>query len=163
MASAHRPTLRLVPATGEEPRSTRWFCGHCGALSDVVPAPPARVCGDCGLGLLLEARDDLVPQAGESFLIVDAALAVQALSAAAERLLAVREQDVVGRPVAELLAPADAEAGGPTGFAHAIHLSARGDDEPHRATVRPANVFGVRMSARVGLCGPPRASLVVLE
>jgi len=164
MAPAQRPHLRLVPATREQLRPTRWFCGHCGVLADATPAPPARVCGDCGLGLLLEARDDLVPRAGEPFLIVDAGLAVQALSAAAEQLLAVAEQDAVGRPVAELLSPADAEAAGPAGFADAIHLAAAlGDDEPHRTTVRPANVFGVRMTARVGVCGPPRAALVVLE
>lgn len=164
MAPAQHSHLRLVPATREQLRPSRWFCGHCGSQTDVTPAPPARVCGDCGLGLLLEARDDLVPQAGEPFLIVDAGLAVQALSAAAEELLAIRESEAIGLPVADLLAPADAEAAGPTGFANAIHVAAgTGDDEPHRTTVRPANVFGVRMQARVGVCGPPRAALIVLE
>jgi hypothetical protein len=164
MAPAQRPALRLVPATREELRPSTWFCGHCGARTDVTPAPSARVCRECDLGLLLEARDDVAPAPGEPFVVVDAGLAVQALSAEAERLLAVLERDVVGRPVAELLVPADAEAAGSAGFADAIHLAAaRGDDVPHRATVRPANVFGVRMKARVGLCGPPRAALVVLE
>jgi len=163
MAPAHRPALRLVPATGERLRPSRWFCGHCGAPSQEAPAPPARVCGDCGLGLLLEARDDLAPHAGEPFAIVDATLAVRALSAAAEHLLAVCEQDVVERPVTELLVPADAEAAGAAAFAHALQLAARGDDEPQRLTVRPANVFGVRMTARIGVCGPPRAALLVLE
>lgn len=164
MAPAHRPALRLVPSTREEPRRSLWFCGNCGTLTDVTPAPVARVCGDCGLGLLLEAREDLVPQAGEAFAIVDAMLSLQALSASAQRLLAVDEQDAVGRPVTELLAAADAEAASATAFANAIHLAAaRGDDAPQRLTVRPANVFGVRMTARIGLCGPPRAALLVLE
>lgn len=164
MAPAQRAHLQLVPSTREELRPTRWFCGHCGTQTDLTPAPPARVCGDCGLGLLMEARDDLVPQAGEPFLIVDAGLAVQSLSAAAAELLAVDERDVIGQPVAELLSPADAEAAGPAGFANAIVVAAgQGDDEPHRTTVRPANVFGVRIRARVGVCGPPRAALIVLE
>jgi hypothetical protein len=41
--------------------------------------------------------------------------------------------------------------------------AARGEDEPRRVMVRPANVFGVRMPLRVGACGPPRAALLVLE
>lgn len=163
MAPAQRPALRLVPTTREELRPSRWFCGHCGTVTDVTPAPPARVCGDCGLGLLLEARADLVPQTGEPFVIVDATLALQALSAEAEQLLAVSEQDLVGLPVTDLLVPADAESASAAGFAAAIHAAAGGDDEPVRVTVRPANVFGVRMQARVGVCGPPRAALLVLE
>jgi hypothetical protein len=29
--------------------------------------------------------------------------------------------------------------------------------------VRPANTFGIRLTARIATCGPPRAALVVLE
>jgi hypothetical protein len=115
------------------------------------------------LGLLLEARADAAPRPQDPFLIVDGSLHVCALSAESEKLLAVAETDVVNRPVTELLTPADAEASGPETLASAIMWAARGEDEPTRVMVRPANVFGVRMPLRVGACGPPRAALLVLE
>jgi hypothetical protein len=160
-----RGLLRLVPSTAEDACPSQWFCGHCGAPppNNETPAPPARVCGECGLGLLLEARADAVPRADEPFLIVDAAMHVCALSASSEELLAVAETDVVNRPVTEVLTSADAEVNGTEGLAAAIMWAARGEDEPRRVMVRPANVFGVRMPLRVGACGPPRAALLVLE
>ncbi len=160
-----RAMLRLVPSTAEEACPSQWFCGHCGAPppNNETPAPPARVCGECGLGLLLEARADAAPRPEDPFLIVDGSMAVCALSSASEELLAVAETDVVNRPVTELLSSADAEVGGPEGLAAAIMWAARGEDELRRVMVRPANVFGVRMPLRVGACGPPRAALLVLE
>lgn len=160
-----RAALRLVPSTAESACPSQWFCSHCGAPPprNETPAPPARVCGECGLGLLLEARADAAPQAGEPFLIVDGSLAVCALSASVERLLAVAETDVINRPVTELVSAADAEASGPESLASAIMWAARGEDEPRRVTVRPVNVFGVRMPLRVGACGPPRAALLVFD
>jgi hypothetical protein len=162
-ASQSRAFLRLVPTTTEEARPSQWFCGNCGTVAAETPAPVARVCDDCELGLLVEARADLLPQSGEPFLIVDGSLAVCALSAEAQQFLAVDEQDAVNRPVTELLTPADAEAATAETFASTIMWAAGGDEELHRLTVRPANVFGVRMPMRVGLCGPPRAALLVLE
>ncbi len=160
-----RAMLRLVPQTAETYAPSQWFCGHCGSPppNNETPAPPARVCGECGLGLLLEARADAAPRPNDPFLIVDASLHVCALSAESEKLLAVAETDVINRPVTELLTPADAEAAGPESLAAAIMWAARGEDEPARVMVRPANVFGVRMPLRVGACGPPRAALLVLE
>jgi len=158
-----RPALRLVTDTRVAVQPTRWFCGHCGASTDRTPLPTARICGDCGLGLLLETRVDLAPGDGEAFMVVDRALTVQALSASAEHLLAVPEAEVVNRPVTELLVAAAVEAAGAEAFATVLLDAAGGDDEPRQVTVRPANVFGVRMTARIGVCGPPRAALLVLE
>jgi hypothetical protein len=160
-----RAMLRLVPSTAEQLAPAQWFCGHCGSPppNNETPAPPARVCGECGLGLLLEARADAAPRPNDPFLIVDASLHVCALSAESEKLLAVAETDVINRPVTELLTPADAEAAGPESLAAAIMWAARGEDEPARVMVRPANVFGVRMPLRVGVCGPPRGALLVIE
>jgi hypothetical protein len=164
-APDRRAMLRLVPSTAEEACPSQWFCGHCGAPppNNETPAPPARVCGECGLGLLLEARADVAPGPDSPFLIVDGSMAVCALSSTSEELLAVAETDVVNRPITELLTSADAEVGGAEGLAAAIMWAARGEDEPRRVIVRPANVFGVRMPLRVGACGPPRAALLVLE
>jgi len=165
--SPHRRAshLRLVPETAEAARPHRWFCGACGAPgpADITPPPFARACDACGEGLLLEAVDALAPRPGDPFLLVDEALTVRSLSPAAAEMLAVAPEAAVGRPVRELLCAADAEAG-PTGaLASAITAAASdGTEEPTRLTLRPADVFGVRLPARIGVCGPPRAALVVL-
>ncbi|HEY4279923.1 MAG TPA: NADH pyrophosphatase zinc ribbon domain-containing protein [Conexibacter sp.] len=159
-----RTALHLVPETREQQRPSQWFCGHCGTVTETIPSPTARVCGDCGLGLLLEARADLAPQPDEAFMVIDRALTVQALSVGAEHLLAVPEAEAVNRPVTELLVAAAVETLGAEALATVLLEAAGGaDDEPHRVTVRPSNVFGVRMTARIGVCGPPRAALLVLE
>jgi hypothetical protein len=159
-----KPALRLV-AGGIQTVEWSWFCGHCAAPApaDEPPAPTSRVCRSCGLGLLLETRREVVPCERDAFLVIDTALLVQAMSRRAQTLLAVCEEEAVNRPVAELLVPADAEVHGPASFAGAIAEAARGADEPVSATVRPWNTFGVRMRARIAPCGPPRATLIVLQ
>jgi PAS domain-containing protein len=160
-----RPALRLVQGKADQAIEWAWFCGHCAAPapSDQAPAPTARVCRSCGLGLLLEARRDVVPSDRDAFLVIDSALLIQAMSRRAQTLLAVSEEEAVNRPVAELLVPADAEAQAQAGFAAAIVEAARGADDPASVFVRPWNTFGVRMRARIASCGPPRAALVVLQ
>ena len=114
-----RPALRLVePAVGE-PVEFTWFCGHCAAPSREAqpPAPMARVCRSCGLGVMLETRADIVPSHRDAFLVIDSSLLVQAMSWRAETLLGVTEDSAVNRPVVQLLVPADAEAGRPARFA----------------------------------------------
>jgi hypothetical protein len=160
-----RPALRLVEGGLDTVVPWRWFCGHCAAPSPTGAAPPptARVCTSCGLGLLLETREDAVPDTRDAFLVVDSSLLVQAMSREAQTLLAMSEEMAVDKPVAELLVPADAEAGR-TGFAAAIAQAADGQDpDTARAVVRPWNTFGVRMRARIATCGPPRAALIVLD
>ncbi len=142
-----------------------WFCGHCAAPapSGEAPAPTARVCRSCGLGLLLETRQDIVPTDRDAFLVIDTSLLIQAMSRRAQTLLAVSEEEAVNRPVAELLVPADAESQAQAGFAAAIAEAARGAYDPANVFVRPWNTFGVRMRARIAACGPPRAALIVLQ
>lgn len=122
------------------------------------------MCRSCGLGLFLEAREDVVPSARDPFLVVDSALLVQAMSREAQALLAVNEEIAVNRPVGELLVSAEAEMQARAGFAASVVLAAggQGGDAAH-TFVRPWNTFGVRMRARIATCGPPRAALVVLE
>ena len=88
---------------------------------------------------------------------------MQAVSRRAEKLLCVREDTVVGRPVAELLVSADADSDISTGLVCAVLDATGGEDHLRRVEVRPANTFGVRLHARVAPCGPPRASLLVLN
>jgi hypothetical protein len=163
-----RAALRLLaaPAEHESPAPTVSFCSHCGAQPSPAGEPPAsRVCSTCGLGLILEAHADAAPKPGDAFLVLDRSLSVCAVSEAAERLLATREPDAVNRHISDLLMPADAEDrdGGGESLSLAVMWAARGDGGKHNAVVRPANTFGIRLTARIASCGPPRAALLILE
>lgn len=126
-------------------------------------SPGSRVCGTCGLGLILEAAEDIAPNAGAAFLVLDRALSVCAVSRGAEELLATSEPDAVNRHITDLLMPADAEEDGGETLAVAVAWAARGDGGSRTTIVRPANTFGIRLTARIAGCGPPRAALLVLE
>jgi hypothetical protein len=165
-ARSGRPALRVLtaPVEREAPAPTVSFCSHCGARPSPSGEPPrSRVCGACGFGLLLESRADAAPKAGDAFIVLDRSLTVCAVSEAAERLLATREPDAVNRHVTDLLMPADAEESGGETLSMAVMWAARGDGGSHSATLRPANTFGIRLTARIAGCGPPRAALLVLE
>jgi hypothetical protein len=142
-----------------------WFCSHCAAKADPPRSndPGARVCSDCGFGLLLETSAEHAPDQGGAFMVLDRWLSVCAVSAAAERLLATSETDAVNRHVTELVVPADAEAQGPSNLAASVTWAASGDDTARSVVVRPANLFGVRIKARITTCSPPRAALLVFE
>ncbi len=95
-----------------------WFCSRCGA----PPARPhrggsggPRVCPSCSLGILLRTRSDVAPAVHGAFLVIDSSLSVQAVSARAEVVLAVRELEAVNRHVSEVLFAADAGAGAGAG------------------------------------------------
>jgi hypothetical protein len=165
-ASTARPTLRLVPPVELKPHAPPVsFCSHCGTrpAADVVAAASSRVCSDCGFGLILHASADVAPRLDDAFLILDQSLSVCAVSRAAERLLATSEPDVVNRHITSLLMPADAEPASGGGLAAAVAWAARGDGGTRTVRVRPANTFGIRLTARIAACGPPRAALLILE
>ena len=165
MRATHgKPALRLVHAAPEVGAEWDWFCGRCAArpAATGAPAPSARVCSSCGLGVLLETPRDAAPQPGDAFLIVDATLSVQAMSQTAERLLGIEEDLALHRPVTQLLVQADSEAGGARSFADALTGALVGDG-PTSSFVRPWNTFGIHLRARIARCGPPPAALLVLE
>jgi PAS domain-containing protein len=164
--SDNQAALRLVSTPAPDPGvevAWLWFCGHCGHRTPegVAPAPDARVCEECGFGLLLETQADLAPDPQGAFLVVDSRLRIHGVSGAAERLLGLTETEAAGRPVAELLVAPDAEAGRPNGLPSLIAEVAGGGEATH-TYVRPWNTFGIRLRARISPCGPPRAALVVL-
>jgi hypothetical protein len=163
--TATRGALALVPDVPREERPTVWFCGHCGTrpASAGPPALDARVCASCGLGLLLETGAEAAPEAGGAFLVLDRSLAVCAVSRGAEKLLATTETDAVHHHVTELLVPADSESQSGANLAAAVSFAAQGGDEPLAVFVRPANLFGVRMRARIVPCGPPQAALLAFD
>jgi hypothetical protein len=161
IGSTDRATLALVQSPAPAGSDLVCFCGHCGVHAD-APTSTSRVCTGCGLGVMLTADASLAPAPGAPFVIVDCSLSVCAVSRGAEQLLGVTETAAVNRHVTELFVPAEAEAEDPANLAVAIAWAARGEEPGHRhATIRPANVFGVRMPARIGRCGPPTAALVL--
>ena len=123
----------------------------------------SRVCSDCSLGLMLQADPELAPAQNGAFLVLDRSMCVCAVSRAAEDVLGISEPNAINRHVTELLVPADAEAQKGRDLAVAVTWAARGERGSRRTTVRPTNVFGVRLRARVGSCGPPTAALIVFE
>ena len=140
------------------------FCGHCALAPEPSRhAAPSRVCGHCGLGLVLQAGADLAPRAGEPFLVIDTTLSVCAVSAAAEELLGIDETLAVNKHVADFLVPADANAPSPENLLALLVAVAGGSGEPRTTVVRPRQEFGVRFKARIGPCGPPHAALLVLS
>ncbi len=156
-----RGALAIVPEPAREASPSVSFCSHCGARPKTTT--DTRVCGSCGLGLLLLAGADVAPSQGGAFVVLDSSLAVCAVSAEAERLLGTSEHGAVNRHVTELIVPADAEAQGPQNLAVAVTWAARGDASERRVTVRPTHVFGVRLNARIAGCGPPQAALLVFD
>lgn len=140
------------------------FCGHCAMAPEPVRhAPPSRVCGHCGLGLVLRATADLAPGRDEPFLVIDNTLSVCAVSAAAEELLDIDETNAVNKHIADFLVPADANAPSAENLLALLVEVAGGCGEPCTTIVRPRQEFGVRFKARIGPCGPPHAALLVLS
>jgi hypothetical protein len=139
------------------------FCGHCGEPPAAkVEAVGSRVCGHCGLGLVLQAPADVAPRVDEPFLVIDSTLSVCAVSARAESLLGTDETLAVNRHVADYIVPADANAPTAENLLVLLVDAASGSGEPRTAVVRPRSEFGVRYRARIGPCGPPHAALLVL-
>jgi PAS domain-containing protein len=140
------------------------FCGHCAMPPGPLRhAPPSRVCGHCGLGLVLQATVDLAPRPDEPFLVIDTTLSVCAVSAAAEELLGIDETQAVNKHVADFLVPADANAPSAENLLALLVDVASGFGESRTTIVRPRQEFGVRFKARIGPCGPPHAALLVLS
>jgi hypothetical protein len=125
----------------------------------------ARVCRSCGLGMLIEAPEPIAPGPQEAFVVIDHELRVQAVGHRAERLLNLRETDVVGSGLTDLLLPIDSETQGAGLLTDAVFAAASGEPVPipeHlalRLTVHPA----LTLRARIGRCGPARAALILLE
>lgn len=163
MSAADRP-LRLVglPKAGA-PEPDVHFCGSCGRSPLAEEDSSTRVCGRCGMGIVLAANAEAAPRPDDAFLVVDGKLNVCAVSAAAEELLGVQEIFAVDRPLGELLQPADAEALGAEPLIHSVIAAASDPGPPQSAVVRPAGEFGVRYAVRVGACGPPTAAVLVLR
>jgi hypothetical protein len=150
-----------------DPPAKKRFCGRCGEPAVDPPAgaePPLleqRVCGVCGMGVLLRCNPDALPGAGGAFLIVARSLEVAAVSEAAEAIFA-PEEELTGTNLIDLLTSTI----GDRRFAKTVSRAAlRVHDAvtvPVRLTGPKADAIGT-MACRISTCGPPRAALIAVE
>lgn len=150
-----------------EPPAKKRFCSRCGEPAVDPPAgaePPAleqRVCGICGMGILLRCNPDALPGAGSAFLITNHALEIAAVSEAAEAIFATEEQ-LTGTSVMDLLSST-------IGDRRLAKTVSRAALRVHDAVTVPARLTGDRadeigtMACRISTCGPPRAALIAVE
>jgi hypothetical protein len=113
--------------------------------------------------VLLEASATIAPPLGGAFLVTDRAMSICAVSRGAEELLEITEVQAVHRHLTELLTPADTDVHNSGGLAFAISSAVEGAVPERRFTLRPANLFGVRLAARLASCGPRASALIVLD
>jgi hypothetical protein len=150
-----------------EPSAKKRFCSRCGEPAIDPPAgsepPPLeqRVCGICGMGILLRCNPDALPGAGSAFLIANHALEIAAVSDAAEPIFAAEEQ-LTGTNLMELLTST-------IGDRRLAKTVSRAALRVHDAVTVPARLTGPKadaigtMACRISTCGPPRAALIAVE
>jgi PAS domain-containing protein len=140
------------------------FCTRCGATAKEAHDTPFgfdRVCGRCGMGIMLSAPRKVLPGSGAAFVVVTREGRISAVSEAAE-LLVGEEAGLLGMPVGSALASAD----GDERLARQVARAAGGGREVETAELTPVPQAGsrpTRLNARITTCGPPRAALLVLE
>lgn len=154
-------------ATAGDPPAKKRFCSRCGEPAMDPPAgsepPPLeqRVCGVCGMGILLRCNPDALPGAGTAFLIADHKLAIAAVSEAAEPIFA-SEEKLTGTSVMDLLTST-------IGDRKLAKTVSRAALRVHDAVTVPARLTGSKadeigtMACRISTCGPPRAALIAVE
>jgi hypothetical protein len=161
MTALIRIDRSYTPEGEGRPRPIR-FCSRCGHPSEEPPDRPdlrGRVCGRCGMGLMLTCSRDALPGTAAAFLIATFDLAVSAVSQAGERVFG-PEQELVGKGLLELV-------GSPLGDDQLARHVGRAAQRPCEPVVLPLRVRGGAhvgtMAARIATCGPPRAALVTVE
>jgi hypothetical protein len=150
------------PARAERIR----FCTRCAATTDEPEAPLLpygfdRVCGRCGMGVMLTTPRKALPGQGAAFVVVGRDGRITAVSEPAEHLLG-DQAELLDTVITSSVSSPD----GDDRFVRAISRAAGGGREVIDATVQAAAAAGGRtgrLSARIAGCGPPRAALVVLE
>jgi hypothetical protein len=159
LARVHVASAKGHAGNGEE--VTR-FCTHCASLFEAPAAagPPnrGRVCGRCGLGVVLTCASATLTTEGAAFLVVTAELRVSAASESAEEMFALKDGPY-GRPLLSVLtSPA-----GIGEMARIVVRCANGALAPTTIAVEAASSELGPLEARIGGCGNPPAALVVVE
>ena len=142
------------------------FCTRCATTAaepdgQGVPFGFDRVCGRCGMGVMLAAPRKALQAPGAAFVVVTREGRISAVSEPAEPLVG-EEAGLLGMPVGSALASHD----GDDRLARQVARAAGGGREVAEATLTPVPQAGhrpTRLTARIASCGPPRAALLVLE
>jgi hypothetical protein len=162
----HTDFEQIAPAPSD-PLAKKRFCSRCGEpamdppAGAEAPALEQRVCGVCGMGILLRCNPDALPGAGAAFLITNHALEIAAVSEAAEAIFASEEQ-LTGTSVMDLLSST-------IGDRRLAKTVSRAALRVHDAVTVPARLTGDKadeigtMACRISTCGPPRAALIAVE
>ena len=137
--------MNRLARTDASPKLAVHFCTHCGVLS---PDASQRVCGACGMGVVLSCAPGVLPRAGAAFLVVKSDLRISAASEAAERMLG----DVCGEPLLDVV------SGDPV-LPRWIGRAAMGSQRIVSVALR---IGTRRVNARIAACGDPPAALLVL-
>ena len=152
-----------TPTSADRPKPIR-FCSRCGHPADEPAGRPEqrrRVCGRCGMGMMLSCARDALPGDAAAFLICSYDLSVAAVSQAGERIFG-KEEAVVGAHLLELVT---SPLGDDQLARHAGVAAQRSCDPlvmPLRLVSAKARRVGT-LAARIATCGPPRAALVTVE
>jgi PAS domain-containing protein len=162
-AIAQIPGVRATPPPRVE--RTR-FCTRCATTAaepetQGMPFGFDRVCGRCGMGVMLTAPRKALPASGAAVVVVTREGRISAVSETAEALVG-EEPGLLGMPIASALASAE----GDELLARQVARAAGGGREVAEATLTPVPQAGsglARLTARIANCGPPRAALLVLE
>jgi hypothetical protein len=152
-----------TPTGPKRPKPIR-FCSRCGQPSEEPQGRPdlrGRVCGHCGMGMMLTCGRDAMPGAGAAFLIVTFDLSVSAVSDGGEKVFG-PEQAVAGAPFMEIVT----SPLGDDQLARSVGQAAQRACDPVVMPVRLRSQLAKRigtLAARIATCGPPRAALVTVE
>lgn len=154
-----------APAEEGRPRPIR-FCSRCGQPAEDPPGRPElrkRVCGKCGMGMILSCPKDALPGEAAAFLILDYELRVSAVSQAAERFFG-KEGTLIGTGLLDLMTS-------PLGDDQLVRKASVAAQRPSDPTVMPVRLVAPSgaagslgtLAARIATCGPPRAALLTVE
>jgi hypothetical protein len=140
--------MNQLARTDASPTQLVRFCTHCGTLSHETAR---RVCGVCGLGIVLSCAPGVLPRSGAAFLVVKSNLRISAASEAVESLLGDPDA-LIGEPVLEVIS-------GDPSLPRWIARAAMGSQ---RVTSVALRLGTRRINGRIATCGDPRAALLVL-
>jgi hypothetical protein len=141
--------MNRLARTDAGPQHTTHFCTHCGTLSN---EGDRRVCGRCGLGVVLTCAPGLLPRPGAAFLVVKSDLRISAASVAVEPLLGDADA-LVGRALPDVLS-------GDPGLPRWIVRASMGSGRVVSVSLRRGTR---RVNGRIAACGEPPAALLILS
>ena len=145
------------------PKGRVHFCSRCGAFPTGRdrrrPGPDVeRVCGVCGMGVMLGSPRGALTHPGAAFVVVTDDLRVSAVSQPAEALFGA-EPEVIGSTLLGLIS----SPLGDDELATRVALAANGGREVVELPVRIQASRGPEsFRARIAPCGPPRGALVTV-